>query len=243
MFARQPRHSLPEGRRVYAVGDVHGRLDLLHDLARQITADDAGRLPARTEIILLGDLVDRGPQSAEVVRFAMNAQPAFANLVTLKGNHESVMLQSLGGDLDMLARWLHVGGRETLESYGVSPALIEGDDMAALADAAGSAVPLIERAWLASLPLSLRIGDYLFVHAGVRPGVPLDEQDEEDLLWIRGEFLETRQDLGVTVVHGHTPAKRPEFRAHRIGIDTGAFASGRLTALGLQGRKRWLLST
>ena len=241
---RQPRPAaLPPLRRIYAVGDVHGRLDLLQQLYATIALDDAKRDPANTEIILLGDLIDRGPDSAGVVHFAMRTRPAFANLVTLKGNHESVFLKALAGDDDMMVSWLGFGGRETLESWNVAQDLLDEADPATVRQAALAALSEAERCWLASLPMSLKIGDYLFVHAGIRPGVPLAEQSESDLIWIREGFLDNHDDLGVTVVHGHTIVRRPGFARSRIAIDTGAFHTGRLTALGLEGTKRWLLST
>lgn len=246
MFAlpsRRPPPSLPPARRIYAIGDVHGRLDLLTDLYTRIAADDAGRDPANTDILLLGDLIDRGAESAGVIRFAMLTQPAFANLVALKGNHESACLRALAGEEGMMARWLSFGGWETLESFGLPPALLDSDDMEAVRLAALDAIPAAQRYWLASLPLMLRSGDYVFAHAGIRPGVPLQEQSEEDLLWIRGDFLDSREDFGVTVVHGHTITKRPVVRPNRIGLDTGGYATDRLTAIGLEGSRRWLMST
>jgi serine/threonine protein phosphatase 1 len=243
LFRSQPTASLPRLRRVYAIGDVHGRMDLLRRLYAIIAEDDASRPPANTEIILLGDLVDRGPESAAVVRFAMHEQPAFAQLGTLKGNHEAIMVSALEGDEAVFGHWLRFGGGDTLESFGVDAALVEAGDVPALMKAAAAAVPAPVRHWLATLPLSRRVGDYLFVHAGIRPGVAPEEQTEQDLLWIREPFLGSAADHGMVVVHGHTVSPRPEKRANRIGIDTGAYVTSRLTALALEGDRRWFLST
>ncbi len=245
LFRRRPtRHAeIPAGRRVYAIGDVHGRLDLLDALLDRIHADDAARGPAETTVILLGDLIDRGPASAGVVRRAMAGDPRFAGLLTLRGNHEASLLSVLAGDLRWLKSWLAYGGRAALASWGVSHQLLAGDDGEAIAAAAQAAVPVGERMWLASLPAMRRIGDYAFVHAGVRPGIPLDDQAEDDLLWIREEFLDDDGDHGAVIVHGHTISRDPQARANRIGIDTGAYLSGMLTAVGLERGERWFLAT
>lgn len=238
-----PPPSLPKGRRVYAIGDIHGRLDLLDRLIGMIRSDDARRPRAETEVILLGDLIDRGPDSAGVLARAMTGSVGFAPLHTLMGNHEEQMIDCVLGDGQMLDAWLFYGGRETLRSFGVPEWVINSDDPAMVMRGAATAIPRDLVRWVRALPVSRRIGDYLFVHAGVRPGVPLDQQDPLDLRWIRREFLESAADHGAVVVHGHSI--RPEVQLHpnRIGIDTGAYASGRLTALGLQGSDHWILHT
>ena len=235
--------AIPPGERVYAIGDIHGRLDLMEELLDTIHHDDSLRGPAQTRIVLLGDLIDRGAESAGVVRRAMAGDARFAAFTVLKGNHEASLLAVLEGETRWLTSWLGYGGRAALESWGVTDAVFESRDPLDICTAAARAVPTDERRWLADLPTSERIGDYLFVHAGVRPGVPLDNQREEDLLWIREEFLEDDSDHGVMVVHGHTISPDPEVRCNRVGIDTGAYRSGTLTALGLEGTQRWFLAT
>ena len=235
--------SIPEGRRVYAIGDVHGRMDLLDRLIRMIGDDDTRRPQLETEIILLGDLVDRGPDSAGVVARAMTGSAGFAPLHTLMGNHEEQLVDSVAGDGEMIAAWLFYGGRETLQSFGVPEQIIASGDETAMMRAARAVIPSDVIRWLRALPMSRRIGDYLFVHAGVRPGVPLDEQDPVDMRWIRREFLESEADHGAVVVHGHSIRPEVQMCPNRIGIDTGAYASDRLTAIGLEGARRWVLQT
>lgn len=235
--------SIPAGRRVYAIGDVHGRLDLLDRLIRMIGSDDAQRPHVETEIILLGDLIDRGPDSAGVVARAMTGSAGFAPLYTLMGNHEEQLLDGVAGDGQMVSAWLFYGGKETLRSFGVPDQIILSGDEGIMMRAARAAIPNHVVMWMHRLPLTRRIGDYLFVHAGVRPGVPLDQQNPLDLRWIRREFLESEADHGAVIVHGHSV--RPEVQMHpnRIGIDTGAYATGKLTAIGLEGTDRWILQT
>lgn len=247
LFGRAPAHPhvpvVPAGRRVYAIGDVHGRLDLLDPLLARIAAEVAAAGDGIvTEIVLLGDLIDRGPDSAGVVRRAM-AGLGWATLVALKGNHEAAMIAGLDGDRDMLQLWLEQGGDATLASWRVDPDIICNGTLADVVRAAIAAIPPAERAWLADRPLTHRVGSYYFVHAGIRPGVPLDRQAERDALWIRNGFLDSDRDHGVMVVHGHTRTIAVEEPGNRIGIDTGAYATGRLTALGLEGDRRWVLST
>jgi serine/threonine protein phosphatase 1 len=243
MFRRQPKAELPAGQRLYAIGDVHGRLDLLDVLLDRIHDDDASRRSAETHVVLLGDLIDRGPYSAGVVRRIMAGDDRFASLRALKGNHEASLLSVLEGETRWLQSWLDYGGRASLRSWGVDDAILRSEDEAAIVDAAIAAVPPDEQAWLADLPTCHQAGDYLLVHAGVRPGVPIEAQSDQDMLWIRGEFLNDRSDHGVVVVHGHTISRTPETRHNRIGIDTGAYLSGTLTALGIDGSERWFLDT
>lgn len=246
MFKRKtpPRTAaLPPGERLYAIGDVHGRLDLLVALLEQIRLDSAGRGGgAATRLVFLGDLIDRGPHSAQVVRRVMSARD-WAVTTTLMGNHELAMIEALDGDRDMLRMWLTQGGVAALASWGVDDRVLDAGSEPEIVAAASAAIPAAERAWIANRPLSFARGDYLFVHAGIRPGVPLDRQSRRDLLWIRDSFLLSTRDHGVVVVHGHTVCESVEDRGNRIGIDTGAYATGRLTALGLEGEARWTLST
>ncbi len=238
---RAPRTAIPDGERVYAIGDIHGRLDLLTALAAAVDADDAARGRAKTTVVLLGDLVDRGPDSAGVVSFARAWQQR-RTVRILAGNHEEMFLESFA-DQAVLREFLRHGGRETVLSYGVDPEVYARAELAEVQTLMDQHVPMADRTFLAGLEDRIAIGDYLFVHAGIRPGVPLDEQRTSDLRWIRGAFLDHTDSFGPAVVHGHTIFAKPDVRHNRIGIDTGAFSSGRLTALGLEGAERWLIET
>lgn len=228
--------ALPPGLRIYAVGDVHGcadRLGLLHD---QIAADARARPAEHVVLIHLGDYVDRGEDSAGVLERLLAPCPVpGAEVVNLLGNHEVMMLDACDprapdGALDF---WLENGGAETLASYHAHP----GDP------APWEAIPREHLALLRGCSLRWAAGDYLFVHAGVRPGIPLERQDPFDLLWIREPFLSFEGDLPLVVVHGHTPAAVPAVRPHRIGIDTGACFGGDLTCLILEGQRLRFLAT
>ena len=226
----------------FAIGDIHGRLDLFKQLVDVIAADDAERGTAQTALILLGDYVDRGPQSAELLAYLRQYIAPAGNVTFLMGNHEDYMLAAYDGDISSLVPWLRYGGWETLRSYGLSDAVIERRDGAVI-DAMRRAIPPEDIAFLRDLTLSQRIGDYLFVHAGVAPGIPLESQTSQDMLWIRDRFITDDRDHGAIIVHGHTVTERPELRRNRIGIDTGAYDSGRLTAVGLQADQQWFLQT
>lgn len=235
--------SVPAGCRVYAIGDVHGRLDLLIELIDLIRRDHQERAAASATVVMLGDLIDRGPQSAEVIDFLLGQRPDFATFCFLMGNHEEAMLNSLEPGIDPRnTGWLTFGGLETLASYGVPASLLlmEGK---LLAEELRRYFPESHLAFIESFEDRFVVGDYLFVHAGIRPGVPLDQQKPEDLRWIRGEFLEDKRRHEHMVVHGHTIAEQPQIRPNRIGIDTGAYRTGVLTALALEGSERWLLAT
>lgn len=226
---------------MYAVGDVHGCIELLDDLLDRIDADDARRGAAETRLVFLGDLVDRGPDSAGVIERVRERQRTGHPVDVLMGNHEESFLSALEGHKDALRFFLKIGGRETLYSYGLSPdrfALMTYEEIRGWVD---SHVPDAHREWLRALSDQVRIGDYLFVHAGVRPDVPLDEQDGQDLRWIRSEFLEYPADHGAMIVHGHTISPSIDERSNRIGIDTGAYSTGVLSAIGLEGDARWVL--
>ena len=242
-FAARPAPHGPKGHRAYAVGDVHGRLDLLDQLLAMIEADIAARSPSKNLIVFLGDLIDRGPQSAEVVERLRTWQPGDAQTVFLCGNHEEVLLRVLDGEPAILADWLRFGGSECLASYGLEPAAImrmeEPDALAAVR----AAIPAEHRAFLASFADTFRFGDYLFVHAGIRPGIGVAAQSQTDLRWIREQFLDDATDHGFVVVHGHTISEGVEERANRIGVDTGAYRTGRLTAVAIEGPERWFLDT
>jgi serine/threonine protein phosphatase 1 len=239
-----PLARIPDGLRVYAIGDIHGRRDLLDQLLFRIDADERTRGPARTQLIFLGDLVDRGPDSAGVVQRALELkQGGGADVRLLMGNHEEVFLKALDGSLEALRFFVKIGGRATILSYGFTPDEYDALDYPDLLDQLIERVPAAHVAFLKSFEDRIAIGDYLFVHAGIRPRVPVEEQTGGDLRWIRSEFLDFRGSHGPIVVHGHTICDEVEELPNRIGIDTGAFASGRLTALGLEAGERWFLST
>jgi len=237
------RAGVPPGTRVYAIGDVHGRLDLLTAMLDRIDADDARRGPADTTIVLLGDLVDRGPQSAQVIDHVVERDWRGRSLKILQGNHEEVMLLALSGDLEAMRFWTRIGGGETMASYGVPAALIEGGNAQQLFEDFVRRIPRSHCALLYRMVDHVTVGDYAFVHAGIRPGIPLEKQRVNDLRWIRGEFLDHEGDLGAVVVHGHTITATVEEYDNRIGIDTGAYTTGRLTVLGLEGVERWYMSS
>lgn len=235
--------AVPAGQRVYAIGDVHGRLDLLVRLLASIEEDDRARRPAESHVVMLGDLIDRGPRSADVVEFFLSRRPGFAAFHFLMGNHEEAMIRSLRPKADPREiGWLQFGGMETLASYGVAEEVFDLLGWQ-LSDELRLHVPRAHIEFITGFEDSLRFGDYLFAHAGIRPGVALDRQSSRDLRWIRREFLEDESDHGAIVIHGHTITAEPEFRPNRIGIDTGAYCSGVLTALGLEGAERWILAT
>lgn len=236
-------HRVPDGTRVYAIGDIHGRRDLLDDLLARIGEDDRGRGAAATQFIFLGDLVDRGPDSRGVVDRLLGFSRQAPSSRFLKGNHEEVFLRAVGGDLKALRFLLRIGGRATIMSYGFDEAEYASLDFEALAARLAERVPAEHVAFLSAFEEMIEVGDYLFVHAGIRPGVDFAEQKGSDLRWIRDEFLDCRDDHGKLVVHGHSITEDVDVRPNRIGIDTGAFDSGQLTAIGLEGAERWFLST
>ncbi len=236
--------SVPAGSRVYAIGDIHGRADLLEALHAQIAADAAGAAAGRRVVIYLGDYVDRGLQSREVIDLLLDAPLAGFESVHLKGNHEDFMLRFLDAP-KAGPGWFMNGGGATLYSYGVRM-LERGVDLTRFDQLRGQLIanlPERHRAFLAALKLWHVEGGYFFVHAGVRPGVPLEAQRDEDTLWIRERFLDDDRDHGKIVVHGHTITGEPDVRANRIGIDTGAYATGVLTSLVLEGSERRFLKT
>lgn len=241
--------SVGEGRRVYAIGDIHGRLDLLDQLIRRIQADRKSRGKAETHIIFLGDLVDRGPDSSGVVRRAMelaagSRRAGAGKIHFLKGNHEEVFIRAARGDEGTTPFLLRYGGQETLMSYGLDPEAFYEMDASELTEWMLKYIPRDHVDFLDDFEDMIEMGDYVFVHAGIKPQVPLAEQKPADLRWIRDEFLNWRQPHGgKIVVHGHTILLEVDEQANRIGIDTGAYYSGRLTAVGLEGEQRWFLST
>lgn len=246
MFGARPIEgpkSVPSGYRVYAIGDVHGRVDLLDEILAAIDRDSNGRGRAKTIIVLLGDLIDRGPASAQVIERVRTYRRPGTRMIHLCGNHEEVLLRLLDGDPAFLEDWLRFGGAECVASYGVDPEslkLMKGADAIARIK---SVIPSEHQRFLRSLGDTFTIGSYVFVHAGLRPGVALDEQSQLDLRWIREPFLGSDEPHGLMVIHGHTITEQAEVRSNRIGIDTGAYRTGVLTALGLEGDDRWFLQT
>ncbi|GAA4017770.1 metallophosphoesterase family protein [Sphingomonas swuensis] len=233
----------PDGWRAYVIGDVHGCLELLDRLLEDIASDHRLRAPAKGLLVLLGDLIDRGPASAEVIERLRSLDWPDFRVIGIAGNHEEVLLRILDGEFKQVSGWLKFGGSETLQSYGVDAVEIAALAPREAAKRIASAIPQAHRRFLEELADSFRFGDYLFVHAGVRPGIALDQQSLTDLRWIREPFLSDRRDHGMTVVHGHTVSERVEESGSRIGIDTGAYATGRLTALAIDGGERWFLDT
>ncbi|WP_233352881.1 metallophosphoesterase family protein [Henriciella mobilis] len=225
---------LPDGILVYAVGDVHGRADLLQALFKRIE-EDARESEATPHLIMLGDYVDRGFQSRQVIDFLMSDQVSRFETFFLKGNHEEALLRFLEQP-EHGPEWANYGGRETLVSYGVRPprSLTMNDEWLSAHQQFQEKFPESHLHFMRALDVSVRLGDYGFVHAGTRPGRAFDEQEEHDLLWIRDEFLKAGERDDVVVVHGHTPADDAYSDFRRINVDTGAYFSGRLTAVRLE---------
>jgi serine/threonine protein phosphatase 1 len=240
---RQSGPAGARGWRAYGVGDIHGRLDLLEQLLG-IIEDEIAKRPARKVLLVfVGDLIDRGPDSAPVIERLRTYRRPGVRTVFLLGNHEEVLLRILAGEADLIAKWRLFGGAQCLASYGLDAEKLTGlSDEDALALVRG-AIPKEHVEFLESFDDSCRFGDYLFVHAGIRPGVEFDQQRQSDLRWIREPFLLDETDHGFVVVHGHTIRPTVEMRPNRIGIDTGAYKSGVLTALGIEGSNSWLLDT
>ncbi len=235
---------MPDGMRAYAIGDIHGRNDLLAQLLAKIEADDAARGGSDTQIIFLGDLVDRGPDSAGVIETAMALRGQGRSVRYLLGNHEEVFIDACRKrDPKTLRFFLKIGGDATLQSYPITRAEYVDLDIEQLAARLETLVPEAHLAFLESFEDMIVIGDYAFVHAGIRPGVSLSDQKKSDLRWIREEFVGQRGDLEKVIIYGHTIYDQIDERGSRIGIDTGAYASGVLTAIGLEGGERWYLQT
>lgn len=233
----------PRRHRAYAVGDIHGRLDLLEDLLGLIEDDVRRRRTIRTSIVFLGDLIDRGPDSAGVVERLRAFRPPFANTLFLMGNHEEVMLRVLEGDAGLFTHWMKFGGAECVRSYGVQPEVLTEMPPAEAIVLLRNRIPHSHVEFLRSFADTVSFGSYLFVHAGIRPGTSLSDQSQADLRWIRQPFLEDERDHGQVIVHGHTICEEVEVCANRIGIDTGAYRTGVLTALAIEGPERWFVQT
>jgi serine/threonine protein phosphatase 1 len=241
-FRPERHYSLPKGERVYAVGDIHGRADLARQMQDLILAHIADKPAALVKVVWLGDYIDRGPSSREAIDLLIDFAAGPFHSVFLMGNHEEAMLRFLADPADG-HQWLSFGGVETLASYGIGAdapetGLTYGEARAALI----AALPRPHQDFFLSLALSETIGDFFFCHAGVRPGVPLAQQDPQDLIWIRGEFLNSTHDFGKMIVHGHTPQREPQLLHNRVNVDTGAFATGRLTCAVIEGSEIAFLS-
>jgi serine/threonine protein phosphatase 1 len=227
------RPRVPKGIRVYVIGDIHGRDDLLWSLLQRIDSDVQNNPGVQPIEIYLGDYIDRGPASRQVIDRLIERRRV-RETVYLKGNHETYIATFLH-DPAILTEWAKVGGFETLLSYGLTPSIgMRPSEQTALAQAFRQVLPDSHRLFLLNLTSLYWCGDFFFAHAGVRPGIPFEWQRDEDLLWIRDDFLYCVEDFGKIVVHGHTPVQEPDIRPNRINIDTGAYATGRLTCLVLQ---------
>jgi serine/threonine protein phosphatase 1 len=234
--------AVPAGVRIYAVGDIHGRLDLLDELLSRIGRDISARPVSRPVWVFLGDYIDRGPSSRGTID-RLIAHGANNECIFLKGNHEQIALRCLS-DRSLFDQWMRLGGVDTLMSYGVLPTRTSDEQQVVRLQAAfHDALPPAHFRFFRDLHKSFVCGDFFFVHAGVRPKVELSRQKENDLLWIRDEFLSSDEDFGKIIVHGHTPTSEVEVAPNRINIDTGAFATGRLSCLVIEEASLWVIDT
>ena len=235
-----PKPRLPEGIRIYAVSDIHGCSDQLRNVFAAIDYHLAHAGPARALHVFLGDYIDRGPASRQTIDLLIERSRRHESIF-LKGNHEAFMLEVLQ-DPARLEAWKEYGGFQTLMSYGLAPSIKpDREEQNELVQALRQGLPNHHRWFFDNLRPSFVCGDFFFAHAGVKPGVPLRQQREEDLLWIRDEFLQSKQNFGKFVVHGHTPVPKAEIRPNRINIDTGAYATGILTLLTIQGERMFAI--
>lgn len=232
----------------YAIGDIHGQYEMMLGAFALIEADRAAQGSAEAPVVVLGDLVDRGPKSAQVIAHLFQAQARGENLVVLKGNHDRMFSLFLDDPWQRDPRlraeftWLHprLGGPQTLESYGLREPgnrpldQVHAEALAAMAPA--------HRLWLAALPAHFQHDEALFVHAGIRPGVDLRNQTEDDQLWIRAEFLEDSRDHGALVVHGHTAIEAATHHGNRLNLDSSAGYGGPVSVAVIEGRQAWLLT-
>lgn len=232
---------VPDGVRVYAVGDIHGRLDLLDRLHQLIRDDWSNAAVSEAHVVYLGDYVDRGPDSAGVLELLCGAALPGTRRTFIVGNHEEMLLSYIENPASGRL-WMRFGGLETLRSYGVPMRqLMEAATASDAADGLAQKIAPEHLEFLRALEPSIAVGGYFFCHAGVKPGVPLESQSLTDMRWIRDEFLGSEVDFGAVVVHGHSPVAEPHFRNNRINIDTGAYATGVLTCLVLEGADRRVL--
>lgn len=238
--ARKEPARTPPDTRIYAIGDIHGRADLLESIQQRIAIDQNNASVECLEIYL-GDYIDRGPASKEVIDLLLKNNPASTPRIFLKGNHEATLLDFLE-EPETLESWRGFGGLETIHSYGVNVrGLYEMKNYKMPQAEFLKKLPEKHKNFYHDLRLSETLGDYFFVHAGVKPKIALDLQEEKDLIWIRGEFLNSRADHGKVIIHGHTPVDAPEIWPNRINIDTGAYLTNKLTCLVLEGEERRFL--
>lgn len=235
--------SIPKNLRIYAVGDIHGRADLLEKMLRMIEADHLG-YRGESVVVFLGDYVDRGPNSKDVIEILTRGSYGRLKFQCIRGNHEDIVLR-LFKDHSVAPGWFHYGGLQTLRSYGIpiQSATQDFDELFHLRKLFEEKLPSTHKTFLETLPYTAHFGDYLFVHAGIHPDRPLEQQDPHHYMWMREPFLSSDKLLDVMVVHGHSIRLKPEMRINRIGIDTGAYATGHLTCLVLQGTEQRFLST
>jgi Calcineurin-like phosphoesterase len=237
---QKSKPTLPKGIRIYAVSDIHGCADILKNVFSAVDHHLARAEPMRTLHVFLGDYIDRGPASRQTIDLLIERSRRHESIF-LKGNHEAFLLEVLE-DASRLEAWREYGGFQTLMSYGLAPSMKpDRNEQHELVQALLLGMPNHHRHFFSSLRPSFACGDFFFAHAGVRPGVPLRRQREEDLLWIRDEFLQSEEDFGKFVVHGHTPVPKPEIRPNRINIDTGAYATGILTLLTIEGERMFAI--
>jgi serine/threonine protein phosphatase 1 len=230
--------SLPPQTRIYAVGDIHGRSDLLTEVLARID-EDLERRPIEFPMeVYLGDYIDRGADSKTVIDM-LAVRLVRNRAICLRGNHEALM-EAFLEDPSGLRPWLPVGASQTLASYGIRPPF-QVEAAVELRQALIDALPRTHELFFRCLHNSFSCGDFLFVHAGVRPNIPISEQDPHDLMWIRGEFLNWTQHHGKFIVHGHTPVPHPDIRNNRINIDTGAWRTGVLTCVAIEGKTMLML--
>lgn len=231
------------GERIYAIGDVHGRYDLLRRLLSLIIQDweTVERDDKVIRIIFLGDIIDRGPDSRSCIMMLrhLTSQP---RVDLLRGNHEDLLLRSVDGEKWAQSIWIEQGGLATLENYGIAPPRSDEDGFD-FAERLSAAIPAADIAFLRGTPIFIRSGTYFFVHAGVRPGVALHKQDEQDLIFIRDDFTGTDEWHGAVVVHGHSIVDKVDIRANRIAVDTGAWQSDRLSCIVLDGETQAVIAT
>jgi len=242
------RASTPKNYRLYVIGDIHGRLDLLTRLLAMIEADASPHTHKTKRLIFLGDYIDRGLDSRGVIDRLMRSFENGLKPIFLRGNHEDCLLKFLKNDLRFTPIWLQYGGSAGIASYGVNPYLLaaglkEADKLQHLRHELLDILPRSHRDFFENTVVSVTYGDYFFAHAGVRPAIPLAKQKPEDLMWIREDFLSYPKGMGKMIVHGHTIQPHPDVRPNRIGLDTGAYASGHLTCLVIDGTTRTFLST
>lgn len=230
------------GKRLYAIGDVHGCFDEMVRLLMLIENDHKSRPAKDCIIVFLGDLIDRGPHSSRVVEYLIKTPPRFASVYCLLGNHEEMFLRILKGEADLIEDWLAYGGRECVESYGLTAEQMLGQSNDAIQMMIRKRVPKAHIEFLAGCIESISFGDYLLVHAGIDPEKPIDEQDARQMRWIREPFLSHDKPLDMKVVHGHTITPDVEHLVHRIGVDTGAYAGGKLSAVRIEGTEVEVIS-